>query len=166
LRTDLRNFISSKFIEALKLPRRHFLRMAAGAAFPVTSRIATAQAHPNRPITIIAPFPAGGPTDAIARIMAEWTQVSLGRTIIVERVGGANESTGTGRVARAAPDEYTLGFGVWNTHLANAAIYALRYDVQKRFRAGGIARKLIAVDSREEDSAGEPFAGIDFLAKD
>jgi tripartite-type tricarboxylate transporter receptor subunit TctC len=65
--------------------------------------------------------------------MADRMRVSLGQPIIVENVVGANGSIGTGRVARAAPDGYTLGLGVWNTHVANAAIYALRYDVQNDF---------------------------------
>jgi tripartite-type tricarboxylate transporter receptor subunit TctC len=121
------------------MKRRQFLRFAAGAAaLPAISPDASAQTYPTRPITMVVPFPAGGPTDAIARIMAERMQVSLGQRIIVENVGGANGSTGTGRVARAAPDGYTLGLGVWSTHVANAAIYALRYDVQNDFEPVGL----------------------------
>jgi tripartite-type tricarboxylate transporter receptor subunit TctC len=117
----------------MKLFRRQFFQLSAGAATQATSRFAMAQTYPVRPITIIVPFPAGGPPDAIGRIMAERMQVLLGQPIIVENVGGANGSTGTGRAARATPDGYTLGLGVWNTHVANPAIYALRYDVQDDF---------------------------------
>jgi tripartite-type tricarboxylate transporter receptor subunit TctC len=114
--------------------RRKFLQfVGAAATAPAFSRIARAQAFPSRPITIIVPFPAGGPPDAIARIMAERMQVSLGQPVIIENVGGANGGTGTGRLARATPDGYTLGLGVWNTHVANGAMYALRYDVQNDF---------------------------------
>jgi tripartite-type tricarboxylate transporter receptor subunit TctC len=105
--------------------RRQFLRFAAAAvALPAISPDASAQTYPTHPITIIVPFPAGGPPDAIARIMAERMQGSLGQPIIVENVGGANGSTGTGRVARATPDGYTLGLGVWNTHVANGNVCA------------------------------------------
>jgi hypothetical protein len=86
------------------LGRRQFLHLAAGAAaLPAASRIARAQTYPSRPITIIAPAPAGGGTDTIARIIAEPMRVPLGRPIIIENVSGANGSIGVGRVARAAP---------------------------------------------------------------
>src|SRR6516164_2105710 len=118
----------------MKLPRRQFLHLAAGAAaLPVVSRIARAQAYPSRPITMIVPFAPGGLTDVICRILAEGMRTSLGQPVIIENVGGANGSIGTGRVARAAPDGYTLVVGIWNTHVANAAIYALQYDVVKDF---------------------------------
>jgi len=114
--------------------RRQFLHLAAGAAaLPVVSRIARAQAYPSRPITMIVPFAPGGLTDVICRILAEGMRTSLGQPVIIENVGGANGSIGTGRVARAAPDGYTLVVGIWNTHVANAAIYALQYDVVKDF---------------------------------
>jgi tripartite-type tricarboxylate transporter receptor subunit TctC len=110
--------------------RRQFLHLAAGAAaLPAVSRMAQAQAYPSRPITIIVPFPAGGPSDAVARILAEPMRRSLGQPIIIENVAGANGSIGTGRVARAPPDGYTLVLGLWNTHVANGALYPLSYDV-------------------------------------
>jgi tripartite-type tricarboxylate transporter receptor subunit TctC len=118
----------------MKLPRRNFLRLAAGAAaLPAVSRIARAQAYPTRPITMIVPFAPGGLADLIGRIAAEGMQTSLGQPIIIENVGGAAGNIGTGRVARAAPDGYTLVLGIWNTHVANGAIYALQYDVVKDF---------------------------------
>jgi len=75
------------------------------------------------------PFSAGGPTDTIGRIMAERMRGPLGQTVIVENVTGAAGSIGVGRVARAAPDGYTLSIGHWSTHVVNGAIYALPYDL-------------------------------------
>jgi tripartite-type tricarboxylate transporter receptor subunit TctC len=119
----------------LKLPhRRQFLHLAAGAAaLPASSRIARAQAYPSRPITIVVPFPPGGSTDVIGRILAEKMRASLGQTIIIENVGGAGGSIGVGRVARAAPNGYTLDMGQWDTHVANGVMYPLSYDLQTGF---------------------------------
>src|SRR6266481_4193152 len=94
---------------AMKLPRRQFLRLAAGAAaLPALSRISWAQAYPSKPITVIVPFAAGGGLDVTTRVMVESMRVSLGQPIIIENVTGAAGSIGVGRVARAAPDGYTL----------------------------------------------------------
>jgi tripartite-type tricarboxylate transporter receptor subunit TctC len=118
----------------MKLLRRQFLHLAAGAAaLPAMSRIARAQAYPTRPIIIIVPFPPGGAADAIGRIVAERMRATLGQPVIIENVGGANGSIGVGRVARAAPDGYTLVIGSWNTHVANGAVYSLQYDVLNDF---------------------------------
>jgi tripartite-type tricarboxylate transporter receptor subunit TctC len=118
----------------MKLARRKFLHLAAGAAaLPAVSRLAWAQAYPTRPITIVVPFPAGGALDVFGRILAERMKASFGQTIIVENVAGANGSLGVGRVARAAPDGYTLVIGYWGTHVANGAVYALPYDVVSGF---------------------------------
>ena len=116
------------------LGRRNFLHLAAGAAaLPAISRFARAQTYPSRPITMIVPFPPGGLADVIGRIAAEGMRASLSQSIIIENVGGANGSIGTGRVARTTPDGYTLVLGIWNTHVGNAATYALQYDVVKDF---------------------------------
>ncbi len=118
----------------MKLPRRTFLQLAAGTTvLPVASRIANAQTYPSRPITIVVPFAAGGATDVIARLMAERMRVSLGQPVIVENVGGAAGSIGVGRVARAAPDGYSLSIGHWSTHVVNGAIYPLQYDLLNDF---------------------------------
>src|SRR6476659_8838571 len=119
----------------MKLPhRRQFLHLTAGAAaLPAVSRIALAQTYPARPITMIVPFAAGGPNDGIARIMAERMRVSLGQPVMVENIDGAAGSIGTRRAARAAPDGYTISIGYWGSHVANAAIYPLDYDVVKDF---------------------------------
>ena len=92
-------------------------------------RTTTAQVYPSKPITMIVPFAAGGPTDTIGRIISERMRASLGQTIVIENVTGANGSIGVGRVARAAPDGYTLSIGHWATHVINGAIYPLQYDV-------------------------------------
>jgi tripartite-type tricarboxylate transporter receptor subunit TctC len=118
----------------MTLPRRSFLHLAAGAAvLPSTTRIASAEVYPSRPITIVAPFAAGGPVDARARILAEHMRQTLGQPVIVENVTGAAGSIGVGRVAHAAPDGYTIVVGIWSTHVVNGAIYALSYDVQRDF---------------------------------
>ena len=119
----------------MKLPRRRLLHLAAGAAvLPAVTRIAWAQApYPSRPITIVVPFPAAGPSDFIGRMVADRLRVSFGQSVVVENAPGANGSIGVGRVARAAPDGYTLVIGLWNTHVSNGAVYTLRYDVQKDF---------------------------------
>jgi tripartite-type tricarboxylate transporter receptor subunit TctC len=95
--------------------------------------MAAAQSYPSRPITIVVPYSAGGPTDTIARIMAERMRGPLGQTIVVENVTGAGGTIGVGRVARAAPDGYTISIGHWGTHVVNGAIYALNYDVLNGF---------------------------------
>jgi tripartite-type tricarboxylate transporter receptor subunit TctC len=118
----------------MKLPRRQFLRLAAGAAaLPAVARISWAQSYPSRPITIVVPFAAGGGTDVIGRIMAEQMRATLGQPIIIENVVGGAGSVGVGRVARAAPDGYTLDLGQWGTHVLNGAIYGLPYDVLTDF---------------------------------
>jgi tripartite-type tricarboxylate transporter receptor subunit TctC len=123
----------------MKLPRRQFLHLGAGAAaLPIVSRVATAQTYPTRPITIIVPFPAGGALDVLGRILAERMRPSLGQTIIIENIAGASGSLGVGRVARAAPDGYTLVIGYWGTHVANGAVYALPYDVMGDFEPIGL----------------------------
>jgi tripartite-type tricarboxylate transporter receptor subunit TctC len=94
---------------------------------------ASAQVYPSRPLTLVVPFPAGGSTDAIGRIVAERMRVSLGQPVIIENVGSAGGSIGVGRVARATPDGYTLDIGQWDTHVANGATFSLSYDVLKDF---------------------------------
>jgi tripartite-type tricarboxylate transporter receptor subunit TctC len=94
---------------------------------------AGAQVYPSRPVTLVVPWPTGGPSDGPARLLAERMRVSLGQSVIVENVSGASGSAGTGRVARAAPDGYTLMQGNFSTHVINAAVFKLPYDVQKDF---------------------------------
>ena len=118
----------------MKLPRRQFLHLAAGAAaLPAVSQTVWAQAYPSRPITIVVGAAAGGPTDTIARIITERMRVPLGQTIVIENNGAAAGSIAHGRIARATPDGYTLSLGHWGTHVVNAAVYTLQYDVLKDF---------------------------------
>jgi tripartite-type tricarboxylate transporter receptor subunit TctC len=118
----------------MTLGRHKLLRLAVGAvALPAIPRIARAQAFPTRPITIVVPYAAGGPGDAVARVLAERMKAELDQPVIIENVSGANGSIAVGRVARAAPDGYTLSLGLWNTHVSNSALYALAYDVLNDF---------------------------------
>ena len=94
---------------------------------------AHAEGFPSRAINLIVPAAAGGPTDALARILAERMRASIGQPIVVENVPGAAGSTGVGHVARAAPDGYTIVIGLSSTHVVNAAIYTLPYDVVNDF---------------------------------
>jgi tripartite-type tricarboxylate transporter receptor subunit TctC len=106
------------------------LRIAAGCVLLWGGiAAAPAQVYPSRPITMVVPFAAGGPVDTVARILSEPMRATLGQSIIVENVTGAAGSIGVGRVARAAPDGYTLSIGHWSTHVVNGAIYPLPYDL-------------------------------------
>jgi tripartite-type tricarboxylate transporter receptor subunit TctC len=118
----------------MNLPRRQFLHLAGGAvALPVASRVAKAQTYPTRPITMVVTFPAGAGNDAVGRILAEQMRSSLGQPVVVENVTGADGSIGTGRVARAKADGYTIVLGGQDTHVINGAVYSLQYDVRKDF---------------------------------
>ena len=99
--------------------------------------VARAQTWPSRQITLIVPFPPGGSTDVVARIMAERMRPLLNQPVIIENVGGAGGSIGVGRVARAAPDGYTIDIGQWDTHVGGV-IYSLNYDLQKDFEPIGL----------------------------
>ncbi|SHL99341.1 Tripartite-type tricarboxylate transporter, receptor component TctC [Bradyrhizobium lablabi] len=103
--------------------------LAALAALLISGSHAHAQNFPSHPITIVVPFSAGGPSDAMSRILAERMQRTLRETILIENVTGAGGSLGVGRVVRAAPDGYTIGFGHLGTNVANGAIYKLGYDL-------------------------------------
>src|SRR5262245_50474641 len=91
------------------------------------------QTYPSRPVTLIVPWPAGGPSDGPARLLAERMRVSLGQPVVIENVSGGSGSAGTGRVARASPDGYTIVHGNFSTHVINGAVFNLPYDVQKDF---------------------------------
>jgi tripartite-type tricarboxylate transporter receptor subunit TctC len=119
---------------ATEFARRRFLHLAAGVAtLPAVSHSAWAQAYPMRPITMIVPGAAGGPTDAIARVVTERMRKSLGQSIIIENVSGADGTIATGRAVRARPDGYTIGLGFTGTHVLNGAFYSLSYDVVNDF---------------------------------
>jgi tripartite-type tricarboxylate transporter receptor subunit TctC len=92
---------------------------------------AQAQTYPTRPITMLVGFPPGGPTDTLARIVADAMQPSLGQSVVVETVSGASGTIASGRVVHASPDGYTIGIGNWTSHVGSPAIYPLDYDILK-----------------------------------
>jgi tripartite-type tricarboxylate transporter receptor subunit TctC len=90
---------------------------------------ATAQPYPSRPITMVAPFPAGAPVDAVGRIVADRMRLSLGQAIIIENISGGGGGIGVGRAARAAPDGYTISLGNFSSHVLAPAIQTVQYDL-------------------------------------
>jgi tripartite-type tricarboxylate transporter receptor subunit TctC len=113
--------------------------------------IAWAQSYPTRPITLIVPAAAGGPTDTITRILAQRMGSALGQTLVIENNGAAGGSIAVGRAAHAAADGYTLSIGHVGTHVFNGAIYALAYDVLKDFTPIAlIASNPQLIDARED----------------
>ena len=114
-------------------------RIIAVLVLSAFSSIAAAQAYPSRPVTIIVPFAAGGPTDIIARISGEYFSKTLGQQFVVENVAGAGGTTGITRGAQAKPDGYTIMMGHMGTHGAAPALYAnLKYDPAKDFTPIGL----------------------------
>jgi tripartite-type tricarboxylate transporter receptor subunit TctC len=102
---------------------------AALIALLISGGSALAENFPSHPITIIVPFSAGGPSDAMARVLAERMKATLGEALLIENVTGAGGSIGVGRAVRSPPDGYTISFGHLGTHVANGAIYKLGYDL-------------------------------------
>src|ERR1700691_2615855 len=92
---------------------------------------AQAQTYPTRPITMMVGFPPGGPTDTLARILADAMQPSLGQSVVVGTLSGASGTSANGRVLHADPDGYTIGIGNWTSHVGSPAIYTLDYDIYK-----------------------------------
>ena len=118
----------------MKLQRRRLLQLlAAAGATSVTSRFAWAQSFPARPITIVVPFPAGGPTDTLGRVLADRMKNVLGQSVIIENLTGAAGTIGSTHVARSPPDGYTLILGHWQTHVVNGATFSLPFDVVDDF---------------------------------
>jgi tripartite-type tricarboxylate transporter receptor subunit TctC len=118
----------------MKLRRRQFLRLAgAAAAVPAMPSLVRALDYPARPITAVVPFSAGGPVDTMARLLAEPMQRALGQPLIVENAAGAGGTIGAGRVARAAPDGYTIEIGDGTSNVGSPAVYPLDFDTLKDF---------------------------------
>ena len=117
--------------------RKLLAAVAIAVAFAAFDK-APAQNYPSRPVAMVVPFAPGGPTDTIARILAEHMRGSLGQPVIVENVSGAGGSIGVARVARAAPDGYTLSVGNLSSHVMNGAIYSLQYDLIGDFAPVGL----------------------------
>ncbi len=101
----------------------------ATLAMLISGGYALAENFPSHPITVIVPFSAGGPSDAMMRIMAERMKATLGEPVLIENVTGAGGSLGVGRTVRSPPDGYTIGFGHLGTNVANGVIYKLGYDL-------------------------------------
>jgi tripartite-type tricarboxylate transporter receptor subunit TctC len=114
----------------MKLHRRNFLRFSTAlAALPTAPPIAWALDYPTRPITMVVPFAAGGGTDILARILAEYMKEPLGQPVIIENVAGAGGSIGVGRVVHAPADGYTLSIGTLTTHVLAGALYPLQFNL-------------------------------------
>ena len=107
--------------------------LLAAALAAIGIGAAAAQEYPTRPITVIAPFPPGGPSDALARVLAGPLEAALGEPIVIENVAGAGGTIGVSRVARAEPDGYTLLIGQWSTQVVNPVTYHLAIDVVNDF---------------------------------
>ena len=137
-------------------------KVLVAVALVVFAGIASAQAqnYPSRQITLIVPFPPGGSTDVAARIMAEHMRARLGQPVVIENVGGAGGSIAVGRLARAAPDGYTIDIGQWDTHVGSI-IYKLDYDLQKDFEPIGLISNnpqlMVAKKGRRADALTAPF---------
>ena len=99
--------------------------------------VASAQTFPTRPVTLISPYPPGGSTDTTARIIADAMRAPLGQTVVVETVGGAGGTIGVAKLARSAPDGYTIDIGQWDTHVG-AIIFPITFDLQKDFDPIGL----------------------------
>ena len=114
-------------------------------------RLAAAQSYPSRPITVVVPFPAGGPSDVVARIIAEHMGKALGQTMVIENVGGAGGTIGGARVASAAPDGYTLLAGSMGSHVSAPVLTPnVKYDPGARLRADRLHRPCAGRDRRPQ----------------
>jgi tripartite-type tricarboxylate transporter receptor subunit TctC len=117
-------------------PRWLLVTLSVAALF--AAHPAASQSYPSRPVTMIVPASAGGPTDAIARVLSERMSANLGGTVLVDNVAGAGGSIGVGKVARSTPDGYALGIGQWSHYVLNGATYALQYDLLADFSPIGM----------------------------
>jgi len=117
----------------MKILFRCFLAAVVAAALVAATRIVLADNYPSRPVTVIVPFAAGGPTDVLTRIITDKMQSPLGQPIVVEDVSGAGGSIAAARVARSTPDGYTLEIGNNGSNLLSGALYALPVDIVKDF---------------------------------
>ena len=125
---------------------------------------ALAQAYPSHPITIIVPFPAGGPSDTLARILGERMRISLGQPVVVETVTGAGASLGVVRAAQSAPDGYTLSIGNWTSHVGAGAMYPAAHDalldLQPIARISATPLMIVGKNALPPQNAGELIAWL------
>src|SRR5262245_65473471 len=123
---------------------------AAGAVLVPAS--AQAQAYPSRPITVVVPFPAGGPSGVVARIVTEPMAKILGQPLVIENVGGAGGTLGSARVAAAAADGYTLLAGSMGSHVAAPVLTpSVKYDSERDFMPIGLTAHAPAVIVAKKD---------------
>jgi len=146
----------------MKLSRRRVLYLAAGAAaLPARSRVASAQAYPARPVTIVVPFAAGGSTDVSARIVGEYMARTLGQQFIIENVPGAGGTTGSTRAMRAKADGYTILMGHMGTHAVSVSLYPnLAYKPDVDFEPIGVVIEVPIVVVGKEELSGQRPEGI------
>ena len=134
-------------------------KLLVAFALTVFAAAAQAQTYPSRPVTLIVPYPAGGPSDTLARVLAEAMRTTLGQTVIIENVSGAGGSIGTGRVARSAPDGYTLSLGHVQTHVHQWRDAEPQLRRGEGFRAGDADRRHAALDRGARSVPGQRLQG-------
>src|SRR5687767_143180 len=147
-------------------PMKTLLTLAC-AAFVAMTGAAQAQDYPTRPITVVVPFPAGGPSDVVARIVAEHMAKTLGQPMIIENVPGAGGTLGSGRVAAAQPDGYTLLAGSMGSHVSAPVLTSnMKYDTARDFEAIGATIDAPAVIVAKKDFPAKDFREfLDYLRK-
>ena len=142
---------------------KFLLAVVLAALFGVSG--AKAQPYPARPITMIVPFPAGGVTDIVARIVSDRMKTSLGQTVIAENVAGAGGTIGVTRLFRSPPDGHTIAIGQWTSHVGAGAMYSLPYRLPEGLRADIDAVNRSALDHRAEQLPCQGHEGADRLAE-
>src|SRR5215470_20109389 len=126
--------------------------LVAFAGFSAMPLVAHAQSYPNRSITVVVPFPAGGPSDVVARIVTERMGRTLGQQMVIENVGGAGGTLGSARVAAAQPDGYTLLAGSMGSHVAAPVLTPnVKYDSERDFEPIGLTAHAPAVIVAKKD---------------
>lgn len=141
-------------------------RLIAGSLLALALQIAPAAAqYPNKPITVIVPFAAGGPTDVVTRLVGDHMSRTLGQTLVVENIGGAGGTLGMTRAAQAEPDGYTIAVGNMGTQSAAPALYPnLKYDPAKSFAQVGIVNYTPQSIVAKKDTAAKTLKEfIDYL---
>jgi tripartite-type tricarboxylate transporter receptor subunit TctC len=135
------------------------IKLLAAFSLALFASIAAGQSYPTRPVTLISPFPPGGSTDTTARVIADAMRVSLGQTVVIETVAGAGGTIGVGRVARAAPDGYTINIGQWDNHVG-AIIFPINFDLEKDFTPIGLMTINPQVVLARKDLPAEDLKGL------
>ena len=147
-------------LEPINPTRRRVLQLAAGVAALRAAPAFAQQAYPSRPITMVVPVSAGGAMDTLARIVAQGMSSSLGQTVVVENVTGASGSIGVGRVARAAPDGYTLCYAAFATHVTGPATMTVPYDVIADFESVALISSTPWIISIKKDLPADDLKGL------